>query len=146
MIKQDKNPYMDKFVVGVDFGTATTGLALGKNGAVSPVSSIELQDKLYAVSQVCKLARENKAALIVIGLPLTELGKETGQSVEVRRFAKLIATRIGTPVRFVNEHGTTEEAEDKAIEDGLPRKVRRKVDSISAAIILKRFFADEGLD
>jgi putative Holliday junction resolvase len=140
-----ESTYTDKFVAGVDFGEATTGLALGKNGAVTPAGSVPTKDKLFAVQQILKFAKENKVAALVVGLPLTSGGKETGQSLEVRRFAKLLKTRLGIPVRFVDEFGSTAEAEEGALEAGLPQKARKKVDAISAALILKRFFSEEGL-
>jgi putative Holliday junction resolvase len=99
---------------------------------------------MFAVQQICKLVKENKASAVVVGLPLSIDGKETGQSMEVRRFAKILKIHSGTPVIFVDESGSTNEAEEEAIDAGLPQKSRRKVDSISAALILKRFFADEG--
>ena len=136
--------YKDKFVAGVDFGDVTTGLALGKNGAVTPARSVASKDKMFAIQQISKFVRENKAKFIVIGLPLSLEEKETKESIEVRRFAKLLQTHLGTPVVFINEFGSTNEATEQAIGDELPQKSRRKVDSISAAIILKRFFSDEG--
>jgi len=144
MMQDTESKYNDKFVVGVDFGDVTTGVALGKNGVVTPVRSVASKDKMFAVQQICKLVKENKASAVVVGLPLSIDGKETGQSMEVRRFAKILKIHSGTPVIFVDESGSTNEAEEEAIDAGLPQKSRRKVDSISAALILKRFFADEG--
>lgn len=144
MTQEKISKFQDKFVVGVDFGEATTGLALGKNGVVSPARSVDSRDKMTAIQQIMRLVKENKASFIVIGLPLSITQKETPESIEVRRFAKLLQTRLGTPVHFIDEFGSTNEAVSQAIEGELPKKARRKVDSISASIILKRFFTDEG--
>lgn len=144
MTQDTESRFTNKFVVGVDFGDVTTGLALGKNGVVTPVKSVMSKDKMFAVQQILRLAKENKASAVVVGLPLSIEGKETPQSIEVRRFAKILKTRLGTQVLFVDEFGSTNEAEEEAIDAGLPQKSRKKVDSISAALILKRFFSDEG--
>jgi len=144
MTQDTESKFNNKFVVGVDFGDVTTGLALGKNGAVTPVRSVTSKDEMFAVQQILRLAKENKASAVVVGLPLSIDEKETKQSLEVRRFAKILKSRLGIPVIFVDEFGSTNEAEEKAIDSGLPQKSRKKVDSISAALILKRFFSDEG--
>jgi putative Holliday junction resolvase len=145
MMEYKESKYKDKFIIGVDFGDVTTGLALGKNNVVSPIRSIEAKDKMFAVQQIARAAKEQKAAAIVMGLPLSIDGKPTKKSLEVRGFAKLLQTRLGIPVIFVDEFGSTEEAQEEAIGEGLPRRDRKKVDSISASIILKRFFNNEGL-
>ena len=144
MTPDTESKFTDKFIVGVDFGDVTTGLALGKNGVVTPIRSVMSKDKMFAIQQICKLVKENKASAVVVGLPLNVEGKETGQSMEVRRFAKILKTRLGTQVLFVDEFGSTNEAISEAIKGELPQKSRKKVDSVSAALILKRFFSDEG--
>lgn len=136
--------YKNTFVVGVDFGEAVTGMSLGKDGVVTPVRSVESKDRMYVVSQISRLVKENKARLIVIGLPLSLAGKETKESLEVRRFAKILKSHLGTPVVFVDESNSTNEAQEEAVDAGLPKKARKRVDSISAAVILKRYFSDEG--
>jgi len=144
MTQELESKFTDKFVVGVDFGDTNTGLAFGKNGAITPVRSVMSKDKMFAVAQILRLAKENKASAVVVGLPLSIEEKETPQSIEVRRFAKILRTRLGIPVLFVDEFGSTNEAEAEALDAGLPQQSRKKVDSISAALILKRFFSDEG--
>ena len=144
MIQDVESKFTDRFIVGVDFGDVTTGLAQGKNGVVTPVRSVMSKDKMFAVAQILRLAKENKALAIVVGLPLSIDGKETKQSIEVRRFGKILKTRLGIPVLFVDEFGSTNEAIEEAIESELPQKSRKKVDNISATLILKRFFSDEG--
>ncbi len=139
-----ESKYKDKYIVGVDFGDARTGLALGKNGIVSPARVEESKDPMAVVQQIMRFVKENKASAIVLGLPLSYAQKETVQSVQVRRFAKILKTRLGIPVIYVDEFGSTQEAMTEAIGDELPQKARRKVDDISASIILKRFFSDEG--
>lgn len=144
-MQYEESKYRDKFIVGVDFGETTTGLALGKNGAVTPVSSVESKDRMRAIQEIVRLAKENRASKIIIGLPLSYELKETKESIEARRFAKLLQTKIGIPVGFIDEFGSTKEAIHESLEEELPQKTRKRVDSISASIILKRFFSDEGL-
>jgi putative Holliday junction resolvase len=143
-MKTTESKYKDKFIIGVDFGNVTTGLALGKNNVISPIRSVEARDKMFAVQQISRAVMEQKAAAIVVGLPLSIDGKPTKKSLEVRGFTKLLQTHLGIPVIFVDEFGSTEEAQEEAIDGGLPRRDRKKVDGISASIILRRFFTNEG--
>jgi len=140
-----ESKFKDKFIVGVDFGDVTTGLALGKNNVVSPIRSVEAKDKMFAVQQISRVVKEQKAAAIALGLPLSIDGKPTRKSGEIRGFAKLLQTRLGIPVIFVDEFGSTEEAQEEIIDGGLPRRAKQNIDGISASIILKRFFTQEGL-
>lgn len=144
MIREQESKFKDKFVLGVDFGDAVTGLALGKNGVVAPAREVLSKDKMTAIQHIMRTVKQNEVAAVVVGLPLSYDGKDTPQSAEVRRFAKLLKTRLGIPIILIDESGTSQEALGDAITEGLPQKARRKVDSISASIILKRFFADEG--
>ncbi|MFH1295457.1 MAG: Holliday junction resolvase RuvX [bacterium] len=145
MTSNQESSYKDKFVVGVDFGGSVTGLALGKNGFVSPIRSVESKDVMTVIKEIIRHTKEQKASAVVLGLPLTVDQKETAQSIEVRRFAKLLKSHIGVPVLFMEEYGSTQEAVRDAIEGELPQKARSRVDSLSAAIILKRFFSREDL-
>lgn len=143
-MQEKESKYKDKFVLGVDFGDTSTGLALGKNGVVAPAREVLSKDKMTAIQHIMRTVKQNKVGAIVVGLPLGYDQKDTPQSIEVRRFAKLLKTRLGIPIILIDEFGTSQEALADAIIDELPQKARRKVDSISASIILKRFFADEG--
>lgn len=143
-MQYQESKFTDKFIVGVDLGDAVTGLAIGKNGVVAPVQAVNSTDVMTVVKEVVRLVKQDKAALVVVGLPLSYDHKETLQSAQVRRFGKVLKTRLGISVLFVDEYGTTKEAVTEAIGEELPQKARRKVDSISASLILKRFFSDEG--
>lgn len=144
MMQEKESKYKDKFVLGVDFGETTTGIALGKNGVVAPAREVLSKDRMTAIQHILRTVKQNKVVAVVVGLPLGYDQKDTPQSLEVRRFAKLLKTRLGIPIILIDEFGTSQEALADAIIEELPQKARRKVDSISASIILKRFFADEG--
>ncbi len=143
-MQEKESKYKDKFVLGVDFGDTSTGLALGKNGVVAPAREVLSKDKMTAIQHIMRTVKQNKVTAVVVGLPLGYDQKDTPQSIEVRRFAKLLKTRLGIPIILIDEFGSSQEALADAIIEELPQKARRKVDSISASIILKRFFADEG--
>lgn len=142
--KQSK--FLDKTLMGIDYGEVTTGLALGKNGLVTPIKSVRSRDVMVVIKEIIKLIKLNKVEGIVLGLPLDFNHKETHQSRLTRRFAKILKSKVGVPVLFIEEFGTTQEAtkEDFPLEEPLFLSKKGSVDEISAALILKRFFAQEG--
>jgi putative holliday junction resolvase len=141
MTTKEAERYKDKTIVGLDHGDARTGLAIGINGSVTPMRTIESKDMHTTASLVAKQCKQNKAALIVLGLPLDYDQQETQQSLKVRQFAKLLKVYVGTPVIFCNELGTTVEASESP-ELELVRSLKKREDSVSAAIILKRFCSE----
>ena len=93
---------------------------------------------------MAKIIALNKVDVIVFGLPLDAEGKDTAMSIEVRTFANSLKRKIKKNIQYVNEFQSSVEATEDAISSGLSKKGRKSVDSISAGIILKRYF--ENLD
>ena len=127
-------------VLGIDYGENNVGVALGNNGIVTPIKEIPAKDINSALHEINKLIIENRAELIVMGLPLTADNKETKKSLVVRRFANTLKTITKRPVVFQNEFGTSKEALKEAISLDIPKKKRSSNDSLAAALILKNYF------
>ena len=77
--------------------------------------------------------------LVVIGLPLTAEGKETKESLVIRRFAKTLRAVTKRPVVFQNEFGTSKAALKEAFDLEIPMKKRALNDHLAAALILKEY-------
>ncbi len=131
-----------KSFLGIDYGASNIGVALGKDGFVAPLKIVDGKNQNLAISELIRLALENKAESFVMGLPLTNDGKETAQSLKNRHFAKLLRIKSKKKVIFCNEEGTTQEALGSLIAAGAPSRKRAYSDNVAAAIILKRFFQE----
>lgn len=140
--KNEKTPIKGKGFLGIDYGASNIGVALGKDGFVTPLKIIDGKNRNLAISELIRLALENKVESFVIGLPLTGDGKETAQSLKNRHFAKLLRIKSKKKVIFCDEEGTTQEALGSLIDTGSPSKKRGRSDNVAAAIILKRFFQE----
>jgi len=133
----------NKSYIGIDYGTSNIGVALGKNGFVTPLKIIRGKSTNAAISELIRAALENKAEAFVMGLPLTAEGKETAQSLTNRKFAKLLKIISKKPVIFANEEDSTQEAlQSLTIQKSTVRR-RAYSDDVAAAIILRRFFQEE---
>ena len=131
-------------ILAIDYGKKRTGLALGRNGLTAILTAIDSKDTIYALNELAKIIALNKVEVIVFGLPLDAEGKDTAMSIEVRTFANSLKRKIKKNIQYVNEFQSSVEATEDAISSGLSKKGRKSVDSISAGIILKRYF--ENLD
>lgn len=132
----------EESLLGIDYGSANIGLAFGSVGLVLPLRVVSGKNEASAVTEISRVIVENKIDKVVIGLPLTLNGKDTSVSGNVRRFSKLLKTRVGIPVEFVNEYGTTIGSIEAAVEMGVPQKKRREIDHLSASLILKRYYSE----
>jgi putative Holliday junction resolvase len=139
----NKEKSKNEIVLGIDHGESRTGLALGRNGLASPIRTVSGKSENEIVNEIAKTAVQNKVQKVVIGLPLSHDGKETTQSRKVRRFSKLLKIRMKLPTEFVDEYGTTGDAETESFNAGLSKKSRRTIDHYSATFILKHYYSQE---
>ena len=132
-------------ILAVDYGDSRTGLATCDRTeflttAITPQITLKARPKVAA--EVCRIAQEQKAELIVVGLPLNMDGTEGSRCVKSRRFAARLATACGVPVVLWDERRTTVTAAGILSANstfGADRKAR--LDSVSAAVILESFLA-----
>ena len=134
---------LENTIIGIDYGEVRTGIALGKNSLVSPLTTFKNLDNETLIHEIIKIAMENKATAFVLGMPLQADAKETKQSLKVRSFGKLLRLLSKKPVIAQNEFGTTEESIRKAIENGTPQNRRSKNDHLAAALILRDFYREQ---
>jgi putative Holliday junction resolvase len=147
--------------LGIDLGERRIGIAVGDPAmrAASPLTTIARSRKLAAdAAVVSRLAAEQRAGLLVVGLPLDMDGGEGLQATKTREWAEAIAEATGLPVRFRDERLTSERAElriggtSRGRSGGPPSAAQRdahraRVDREAAALILQdEFDASTGGD
>ncbi|HVS78789.1 MAG TPA: Holliday junction resolvase RuvX [Candidatus Saccharimonadales bacterium] len=113
--------------LGVDVGGARVGIARGSSAAkiAEPLETVPAGE---APARLGELARGNKAAGIVVGLPRSLDGRETVQTRTVRAWVKAAQAKIGLDFYWQDEALTTVSAGGGA-----------DVDAKAAAIILQDF-------
>jgi len=131
---------VNEIILGIDYGEKRTGLAFGRSGLSSPLKVIKSAKSEVVISEIARSVVENKVTKIVVGIPLDVDGKDTPQSIKVRKFIKLMRLRIKVPIDFVSEYNTSSESVQSAIDFGVSKKGRKITDHISAALIVKRYF------
>lgn len=127
-------------VLGVDFGKKRTGTAY-----MDMEIKIPFPCKLIEESNVRKVKRalmniieEKKIDTVVFGLPLSDDGKENEWCFEIRRFADFLLKSVKVEIVFIDEYGTSKDAE--YILRGKKKSVKKKSnDLIAATLILENY-------
>lgn len=120
-------------LVALDYGRKRTGLAVFVGGMVLPREFIK-GSWTKIIERLVSLKQEFEEIEIVLGLPLSALGKPTELSLEVELFAEKLKI-IGFSVHLVNENRSS------IVAKKLIGKKDRKghIDSVAACEILKRY-------
>ncbi len=119
--------------IGIDYGSSRVGLAAADSDA-------KLARRLATVSpeKVPALVAEHKPDVIVVGLPRSLDGRETPQTLAVRRYAADVLDSFGAELVFQDEAGTSSVAEDRLRESGRAYE-RGDIDAEAAVIILQDY-------
>ena len=91
------------------------------------------------MKHLARLYQEQRATLIVSGLPLNMDGSEGFQAQKARAFVQKL-TEAGLPVVLMDERLSTVTAHDALIAGGMRREDRKGVvDKVAAAVILQEY-------
>jgi putative Holliday junction resolvase len=99
-------------ILAIDHGNARAGTAICDPSAtiVRPLGVVSPPDP----AQVARIAAENEAELIVVGLPVSLDGAEGEQAAKAREFAAAVADATEVPVETYDERLTTRMAAESA--------------------------------
>lgn len=84
------------------------------------------------------IIEEKKIDTVIFGLPLSDDGKENEWCFEIRRFADFLLKSVKVEIIFIDEYGTSKDAE--YILRGKKKSVKKKSnDLIAATLILENY-------
>jgi putative Holliday junction resolvase len=125
--------------LGVDAGSVRIGVARSDPAGIlaSPLETVRTGKG--DIDRIARLAAENDAVEVIVGLPTSLSGREGPAAGAARAFATRIAGRLGPrTVRLFDERLTTVTAESGLRERGVHGQARRKVvDQAAAAVLLQ---------
>jgi putative holliday junction resolvase len=138
-------------VLGIDLGDRRIGVALGDPAghSASPLTTLSRARTVDEDARtLARLATEQRADRLVVGLPLNSDGSESPQATRTREWAAAVERLTGLPVRFRNEHLSSVRAEQRiggparGRSGGPPSAAQRdayraRVDREAAALILQ---------
>lgn len=124
--------------MALDHGTRKLGIAFS--------DALEILSSPYAVwpwegettlVRLARLAREEGAEALLVGLPRHKDGQESATAPAARAFGEALQVRTGLPLAFRNEHLTTAEASRLLAQRGVKPKDRAaRLDAAAAAVLL----------
>ncbi len=127
--------------LGVDPGSKRIGLAVSDlSGTIaSPLTVLKRsRSRRHDLDEIARIAREEEAEIIVMGLPLNMDGTEGPAAKAAIAEARQLATVVDVPVEMHDERLTTVTAERSMIDAGLDAVQRRqRVDKVAAAVMLQ---------
>lgn len=127
-------------VLGVDFGKKRTGTAYMdmEIKIPFPCKLIEESNARKVKMALINIIEEKKIDTVIFGLPLSEDGKESKWCFEIRRFADFLLKSVKVEIVFIDEYGTSKDAE--YILRGKKKSVKKKSnDLIAATLILENY-------
>ena len=127
-------------VLGVDFGKKRTGTAYMdmEIKIPFPCKLIEESNARKVKMALINIIEEKKIDTVIFGLPLSDDGKENEWCFEIRRFADFLLKSVKDEIVFIDEYGTSKDAE--YILRGKKKSVKKKSnDLIAATLILENY-------
>lgn len=127
-------------VLGVDFGKKRTGTAYMdlEIKIPFPCKLIEESNARKVKMALINIIEEKKIDTVIFGLPLSDDGKENEWCFEIRRFADFLLKSVKVEIVFIDEYGTSKDAE--YILRGKKKSVKKKSnDLIAATLILENY-------
>lgn len=120
-------------VLALDYGTARIGCAISDptGTLATPIAAVEPPE----LSEVLKVADEREAEKIVVGLPVSLSGQDSGQTELTRAFASDLESAARVPVETWDERFTTRMAAQTRRDAG----AGAAEDSIAAAHLLESY-------
>jgi putative Holliday junction resolvase len=127
-------------IIGIDFGEKRIGVAAGDDRTRVAVPIETVESKGDPVGEIEKIAAEQFAEAVVIGLPLSLSGAEGPQAQRVRDVVDALSERLTIPVMTHDERLTTTEA--ARVPGGGSRKGKSGAtsrDAVAASIMLQAY-------
>ena len=127
-------------LIGLDLGTKTIGVAVSdvELRVATPLTTIRRTKFKADAAELLRIAENEKAFAIVIGLPLNMDGSEGPRAQAARAFGRNLSPLLDIPIVYWDERLSTVAAERAMIEADLSRKKRaERIDAAAAAIILE---------
>lgn len=129
-------------IMAIDYGDARTGVAVSDpTGFLTGYTTvIQSHRPEKVVSELARIAAEQRAEELVMGFPRNMDGTEGPRSELYRSFARQVEEALGMPVRLWDERRTTIEAHAILHQSGKRMKEHKKnVDAVAASLILEGY-------
>ncbi len=129
-------------ILAVDYGETKTGLAACDRTEFlcSPLGVLREKSMAKTAEKIVYATREYEISMVVIGLPTYDDGRAHPHAEQCKRLGDILSGILEIPVEYMQEDGSSKEAQDIMKGNGKKSKKRNDdEDAVAAAIILERF-------
>lgn len=129
-------------IIAIDLGKARTGISICDKTMflASPLCVIEEWNKERLAEKIAQIVQDEKAELIIMGLPRNMDGTEGESALGAREFADKLSKLVDVPVKMQDERCTTMIAHKYLNDTNVRGKKRKKtVDAVAATVILQSY-------
>lgn len=128
-------------ILALDVGARRIGVARAHTDIRMAQPLTTLNHTADIMHTIVKLAQDEQAILVVVGLPRGLSGQDTKQTISVRQFVEMLETALPVPVVMQDEALTSQKAEAELTARG-KAYTKEAVDALAATYILEDYFAD----
>lgn len=127
--------------MALDHGTKKIGIAFSDELEIlANPYEVWPQEGEATLAKLVKLAKHEGVQGLLVGLPCHKDGAESETAPMARAFGQELSVRTSLPLRFLNEHLSSQEAERLLAQRGVKPKDRKaKLDAAAAAVILQEW-------
>jgi putative holliday junction resolvase len=127
-------------LLGIDFGERRIGVAAADDRTMVAVPVTTLDVRGDPVDALARLVEDERADVLVVGLPLSLTGAEGPQAQRVREVIDALSQRLSIPIETWDERLSTRQAERRPRSSrGRGKRVGEARDAVAAAIILQSY-------
>jgi putative Holliday junction resolvase len=129
-------------VLALDLGEKRIGVAVSDatRTIATALAVIQRTSRAADFAAIGRFLAEQRANLLVVGLPIMLDGTEGEKAAWVRDYAADLGQHVHAPIVFTDEAFTTVQAENSLRARGQKgRKIRQNVDAVAATLILQAY-------
>jgi len=133
-------------IAAIDYGTVRLGVAITDPDQKfsSPLENYTRRNPALDAKWLADLARLERVAGFVVGLPVHTSGNESQKSIEARKFGKWVAELTQLPVALFDERYTSAQAESMLLDAEFSKKRRKeRLDKLAAQILLAAYLESD---
>ena len=129
-------------IIAIDYGSVRIGLALSDpTGTLArPLPFLPAKGDVKLAREIANVAKNEKAGMILLGLPRNMDGSSGEAAEKVKAFAACLGEATTLEIKFIDERLSTVQASRQLQEAGKnTRKQRGQIDSEAACVLLQGF-------
>jgi putative Holliday junction resolvase len=131
-------------ILALDVGEARTGVAVSDplGMIASPLTTIQVESAEADIAEVKRIAEEQEAVRIVVGVPLNQHGEVGPQAEKVLAFVASLREAVSVEVDIIDERFSTVVAHQALGASGVKSKKRKGVIDQAAAQQILQLYLD----